>query len=202
MLLSFSEPATLFCSFERIFIELEDDAMQRLTFFIGRKKYKTLILARVAMKFAFPQDSQSAHYVGANVVRDIYHWRTEKALNKTSKACTRRIQYLVKSRPLIKEQIAFFIEELRTNREFTKYRNLAEQLKKIYNFYKQYLSNQLIIRTSVEYNLSNDYERLLEDFSISNPLDTLRENEKRYRDPKTIQEAEITTLMSLIHSAV
>jgi hypothetical protein len=35
------EPATYFNNPNEIFIEINSDAMQRLTFFIGRKKYKT-----------------------------------------------------------------------------------------------------------------------------------------------------------------
>lgn len=37
----FSETATFFCPPNKVFIDVNDDAMQRLTFFIGRKKYKT-----------------------------------------------------------------------------------------------------------------------------------------------------------------
>lgn len=36
-----TEPATFFCPSDKIFIELNENAMQCLTFFIGRKKYKT-----------------------------------------------------------------------------------------------------------------------------------------------------------------
>lgn len=184
---------------------------------------KTLIMTRVALKFAFTQDTQATHYVGANVIRDILHWRTEKALNKTSKACTRRIQYLMKTKQMIKEQIAFYQEELRTNHDFVmKYRNLVDRLKKIYPleevynaikihivemvhrmhqiFYKQYLNNTLDVRNELTHDLPKNYKELTENYSISNPIDTLID--QKYRDPKTTNEAEISMLMSLIHSAV
>lgn len=186
---------------------------------------KTLILVRLALKFAFPQDAQSSHYIGSNVIRDILHWCTDKASNKTSKACSRRIQYLVKSKPAIKEQIAFYLEELRANPDFTgKYKNLIERLKFIYSqkdvynavkvhfvemvhrmhqiFYKQY-STHLPMPTSSEvvtYQLPSDYETILKTYTISNPTDTLVD--QRYRDPTNSNEAEISMLMALVHSAV
>lgn len=39
-----TEPATFFCPPDKIFIELNVNAMQCLTFFIGRKKYKTPLI--------------------------------------------------------------------------------------------------------------------------------------------------------------
>lgn len=36
-----SEPATFFCDSGKMFVELKDDAMLRLAFFIDHKKYKT-----------------------------------------------------------------------------------------------------------------------------------------------------------------
>jgi general transcription factor 3C polypeptide 1 len=185
---------------------------------------KTLLLTRVATKFAFPQDAQSSYYVSPNVIRDILHWRTEKALNKTSKACSRRILYMMKTKPNIKETIALHHEFLRTNREFTmKYRNLAERLKKIYPMeeiynavkihivemvfkmhqilYKQYLGNEPEPTAEEEsFKLPNDYNEIVENFLISNPADTL--TTPKYFDPETTKEAEICVLMTMIHSDV
>lgn len=184
---------------------------------------KTLLLMKVALKFAFPQEAQSAHYVSASVIRDILHWRTDKGLNKTTKACSRRIQYLMKMKPSFKEQIALYHEELRTNREFMmKYRNLADRLKKVYPlgelynavkihivemvhrlhqiFYKQFLSSQAETNEDNFYQLPEDYQELVGRYKITNPASTLID--QKYFDPKTPNEAEISMLMALIHSAV
>lgn len=184
---------------------------------------KTLILTKVAAKFAFPAEAQSSHYVSQYVVRDILHWRTDQALNKTSKACSRRLQYLMKTKSSVREQIALFIEELRANREFNnKYRNLAERLKKIYPleeiynvvkihivemvyrlhqiFYKQYLGRKIDDYKEQVYELPNDYSELVKNFTIANPADSLIE--KKYFNPTNPKEAEICMLNFLVHGDV
>ena len=184
---------------------------------------KTLLLIKVALKFAFSLGAQSVHYVNASIFRDILHWRTDKALNKTSKACSRRVQYLIKQKPLFKEQIALYHEELRANSEFTlKYKNLAERLREIYPpeqvyhavkihivemvhrmhqiFYKQYWNNKLAANEEIPYDLPNDYNELIKKYTITNPANTLID--QKYLEPLTRKDAEVSMLMSLIHSAV
>lgn len=184
---------------------------------------RTLLLIKVALKFAFPQEAQSAHYASPSVVRDILHWRTDKAINKTSKACTRRIQYLMKTKVTFKEQIALYVEELKTNREFImKYRNLADRLKKVYPlvelynavkihivemvhrlhqiFYKQYQSSKIDANEIISYRLPDDYAELIQKYKITNPVNTL--TNQKYLDPSSPNESEISVLMSLIHSAL
>lgn len=183
---------------------------------------KTLLLTKVAMKFAFTHETQSVHYITASVYRDILHWRTDKALNKTSKACSRRVLHLLKSKPF-KEQIALYHEELRANQEFTlKYRHLADRLREIYPtedvydavkihivemvhrmhqiFYKQFWNNKVEAREEISLNLPEDYNELMKNYKITNPADTLIDH--KYKDPSTPLEAEISMIMSLIHSAV
>lgn len=185
---------------------------------------KTLILTKVAAKFAFPAEAQSAHYVSQNVFRDILHWRTDQALNKTSKACSRRLQYLIKTKTQVREQIALYIEELRANREFNgKYRNLADRLKSIYPlediynvvkvhmveivhrlhqiFFKQFLNREVeICEKAIQYELPKDYSELIKSFTIANPTDSLIV--QKYFDPKTIKDAEISMLTYLVHGDV
>lgn len=183
---------------------------------------RTLLLTKVALKFVFVQDAQSSHYVNQSVVRDILHWRTEKSLNKTSKACARRLQNLMKMQP-IKEQIALYLEQLRSNREFkTKYADLIDRIRKIFPledvytavkihlvemvhrmhqiFYKQYEEGDSSTCVETIYNLPCDYEKLTEKFTITNPANSLID--MKYTEPKTSDEAEVSTLVSLIHSVV
>ena len=185
---------------------------------------KTLLLIKVAMKVAFPIEGQSVHYVNASIIRDVLHWRTEKALNKTSKACTRRIQYLVKTKASFKEQIALYNEELRANSEFmTKYGNFVERLKQIYSlehiydavkvhfveivyrihkiFYKEFSGGESSGGPeNVMQQLPSDYAELIQNYTITNPVSSMVK--QKHSDPKNPAEAMIAMLMSLIHSAV
>ncbi|KAL7031565.1 hypothetical protein ACKWTF_007059 [Chironomus riparius] len=187
---------------------------------------KTLSLAKVAMKFAFPNDNQCAHYVNFGLIRDILHWRTEKALNKTSRACQRRMMYLMKNNKAFREQTFLYLEELRANREFSnKYSNFAERLKKLYNqeqiylvvkvhlvemihrmhqiFLKQYLSNPLDITCrmyEIILDIPSDYEELNMKYKIVNPNANL--DDSKFHEPTNVNEIEISILASLIHGAV
>lgn len=181
---------------------------------------KTLLLIKVAMNVAFSGEASSFHYINAPIIRNILHWRTEKALNKTSKSCARRMLYLIKSKPSFKQQIVLYSEELRVNQEFmAKYRNLVNRLKEIYTveelydavkihfvemvhrihqiFYKQLLDNK---DAGCSYQLPNDYNELTKAFTILNPKDSLID--KKYHEPRNLNEVVINVLMSLIHSAI
>lgn len=188
---------------------------------------KTLSLAKVAMKFAFPNDNQCAHYVNFGLIRDILHWRTDKALNKTSRACQRRMMYLMKNNKAFREQTFLYLEELRANREFSnKYNNFAERLKKLYNqeqiylvvkvhlveliyrlhqmFLNQYLSNPLDVTCSMHemiLDTPSDYEKLNMKYTIVNPNANV-DVSKFYEEPTNVNEIEISILASLIHGAV
>nr|CAC86372.1 transcription factor TFIIICalfa [Chironomus tentans] len=187
---------------------------------------KTLSLMKVAMKFAFPNDNQCAHYVNFGLIRDILHWRTEKALNKTSRACQRRMVYLMKNNKAFREQTFLYIEELRANREFSnKYSNFAERLKKLYNqeqiylvvkvhlvemihrmhqiFLKQYLSNPLDVTCAIHeiiLDIPSDYKELNMKYKIVNPNANL--DDAKFHEPTNVNEIEISILASLIHGAV
>lgn len=187
---------------------------------------KTLSLAKVAMKFAFPNDNQCAHYVNFGLIRDILHWRTEKALNKTSRACQRRMMYLMKNNKAFREQTFLFLEELRANREFSnKYHNFAERLKKLYNqeqiylvvkvhlvemihrmhqiFLKQYLTNSMnetCEMHEIVLDIPSDYEELNKKYKIFNPNTNM--DDSKFQEPTNVNEIEISILASLIHGAV
>lgn len=185
---------------------------------------KTLSLAKVAMKFAFPNDNQCAHYINFGLIRDILHFRTEKSLNKTSRACQRRLMYLMKNHKGFREQTNLYLEELRANREFSqKYNSFAERLKKLYNqeqiylvikvhmvemihrmhqiFLKQYLSNPLTCTTNeIILKMPDSYEKLNTKYKVINPK--LCQDEPKYHEPTNVNEVEISILASLIHGAV
>ncbi|KAG5684622.1 hypothetical protein PVAND_013845 [Polypedilum vanderplanki] len=182
---------------------------------------KTLLLAKVAMKFAFPNEAQRSHYVNCTVVRDILHWRTNLALSKTSKACQRRIAFLMKNNKN-KEYTSLLLEELRTNYDFMhKYNNFAERLKNLYSqeqiytavkihivemiyrmhqiFLPEFFDNSLIASNNT-ITLPKTYDQLLHKFKIVNPRALIIDY--TYYEPSNTTEIEVYKLSSLIHSAV
>ena len=184
---------------------------------------RTLIMCKVAVKFVFPLETQYCHYINTALFRDVVHFRTEKALNKTSRACQRRMANIWKKNTSIREQVTLYLEELRSNKEFMqKYDKLIARLKQLYS------SNELVQAIKVhivemihrihqlfcKYQSGNPEENLLrlhlpdgiqelhEKYLISNPNTINIKKQQKYLDPVTVNDVEISLLMSLIHSAV
>ncbi|CAO1413423.1 unnamed protein product [Diamesa serratosioi] len=183
---------------------------------------RTLLMCKVAVQFVFPLETQYCHYINTALFRDVIHFRTEKALNKTSRACQRRMANIWKKNTNIREQVTLYLEELRSNKDFMqKYDKLIARLKQLYS------SNELVQAIKVHIvemihrihqlfckyqsgnpenllplNLPDDIQELHENYLISNPNTINVKKQQKYLDPVTVNDVEISLLMSLIHSAV
>lgn len=185
---------------------------------------ETLIIIKSAIKFFFPSDPQCSHYCPSTVIRDILHWRTDKGLTKTTTACKRRILYLLKHKPQYKEKVAMYLEELSSTREFSsKYHNFIDVIKKKYKdtpkiiplvikihvvelvhrmhqvFLKQYLTSS-IKGDEIFFDLPSEYDEIQKNYTIVHPSDPL--NEFIQKEPANTSEVQISTISSLIHSAL
>lgn len=182
----------------------------------------TLLMCKVAVQFVFPLETQYCHYINTALFRDVLHFRTEKAMNKTSRACQRRMANMWKKNTNIREQVTLYLEELRSNKDFMqKYDKLIARLKQMY------VSSELVQATKVHfvemihrihqlfskyqsgnpenllrYNLPAGIQELHEKYAISNPNTINVRKQQKYLDPVTVNDVEISLLMSMIHSAV
>lgn len=180
----------------------------------------TLTLCKVAMKFVWPNvTSTGQHFVNSTVIRDILHFAFPQSMNKTSRACQRRICYLLKTNPAANEKMVLYLEEIRANRELAVcYKNLVENVKKAYNNNESvvvatrvhfvelvYKIHQIFRKANTTNNdtlvLPNRIEKLRELYTISNPRYDIAKP-KKYADPVNLDDIEITLLSSLIHSAM
>lgn len=182
----------------------------------------TLLMCKVAVQFVFPLETQYCHYINTALFRDVIHFRTEKALNKTSRACQRRMANMWKKSTNIREQVTLYMEELRSNKDFMqKYDKLIARLKQLYSstelvqaikvhivemihrihqLFSKYQSGnpENILRIL----LPDNIKELHDNFLISNPNTINVRKQQKYLDPVTVNDVEISLLMSLIHSAV
>ncbi|XP_042863797.1 general transcription factor 3C polypeptide 1-like [Penaeus japonicus] len=69
-----------------------------------------LLLCKVASCFLFP--NIRSQMITFSLVRDMLHERFPESLNKTSRACQRRINYIMKN-PTTEDNVAIFLEEVR-----------------------------------------------------------------------------------------
>lgn len=201
---------------------LEMQENQRVTW--SDMEDKTVILIKAAMKFLFASDSQCNHYCPSKVIRDILHWRSEKSLTKTTAACKRRILYLIKNKTQFKKKVEMYAEQLSSKPDFEKkYSNFIEKLKKQYGkdvnlqnivkihivelvfqmhqmFYKQYLNIHSIRGDENFIILPNDYRDVLDKFKLIYPTDS--HIKFLQKEPENLNEIEISTISSLVHSAM
>ena len=73
-----------------------------------------LLLCKVASMYLFRNKM-----FGFAAVRDILHNRFPESRNKTSRACARRINYMLKN-PVTVENVAMYLEEIKQDTEITK----------------------------------------------------------------------------------
>ncbi|CRL02354.1 CLUMA_CG015427, isoform A [Clunio marinus] len=184
---------------------------------------KTLLMIKVAMKYVFPHGNKTFFEISPKIYRDILHWRTEKALTKTAKNCFRRLQYLSKSRPLVREQIILYLEELNAIKSFrAKYENLFERVSKIYPseyvydaikihivemvhiiqqiFFDKLMNDKSFLRQDIR-QIPSDYDLILKKYSLMNPS-AKQATVQNYRNPETTEDIKVFKIMTVIHSAV
>lgn len=180
----------------------------------------TLTLCKVAIKFVWPNvTSTGQHFVNSTVIRDILHFAFPQSMNKTSRACQRRICYLLKNNPAANEKMVLYLEEIRTNRELIAcYKNLVDNVKKAYSNNESVVIatrvhfvelvhkiHQIFRKANTSSNdsliLPNRIDKLRELYTISNPRSDIAKP-KKYSDPLSIDDVEVILLSSLIHSAM
>ena len=76
-----------------------------------------LLLCKVASCFLFP--NKRSQMITFSLVRDLLHERFPEARNKTSRACQRRINYIMKN-PTTEDNVAIFLEEVKQDQKIVK----------------------------------------------------------------------------------
>lgn len=74
-----------------------------------------LLLCRIALRYLYGEVLNSNMIVNSAVFRDILHWTNPESSNKTSRACQRRINYMVKQKPGVAANVKLCVEEARLN---------------------------------------------------------------------------------------
>ena len=75
-----------------------------------------LLLCKVASCYLFPK--KRSQMITFSLVRDLLHSRFPESRNKTSRACQRRINYIMKN-PTTENNVAIFLEEVRQDATIT-----------------------------------------------------------------------------------
>lgn len=150
-------------------------------------------------------------------VRDILHWRLVESRMKTSRACSRRILYLLKKNKETKSVLYFCLAELRQNASVAaKYGDdFTQKLKKVYPYEKDYITAFRIHFISLVYQLSHMYKSLTNVTDMREMLlpDTVDEFHQEFKtsvagdcelrsDPTETIEIEKYILGNLIHSSL
>lgn len=186
----------------------------------------TLVICRVAINYLFPNANTVSHFVNSSIFRDVLHWRYKQSLNKTSRACQRRILYITKTNATVRENLALYIEELRSNREFTRLYppQFVENLKKYHKKdYEKFTNSLKIHLTEMIYKIHQIFFKFsdvgIDDVSsakslvLPKQLETFYEMysvvnlgklppEFNYVNPKNVDELETRLLTNLIHGAI
>lgn len=179
-----------------------------------------LLLCKVAQMYLNPNNRLS---IPGQMIRDLIHWHC-KSLNKTSFACRRRINYIVRKLPnsnQINNSILMCLNEIKGNKSIEKRfgQNFIQNLKKVYpdenEFNKAFKIHfiDLVHTLSCQfYNLTNSFEsnalilpRTLQEFNARfyERNDSIYDsNTIRYDEPKSIEDVQIAQIVTLIHSTV
>ncbi|XP_042203426.1 general transcription factor 3C polypeptide 1-like isoform X2 [Homarus americanus] len=131
-----------------------------------------LLLCKVASCFLFP--NIRSQMITFSLVRDLLHERFPEARNKTSRACQRRINYIMKN-PTTEDNVAIFLEEVRQDAKIVaefKGPRLPRNKKNIENVYAK-MFRRLMIRLVVKF--ASSESRQCPDLP-----DTAKEFEQRY----------------------
>uniref|UniRef100_A0A4Y0BL14 Uncharacterized protein n=1 Tax=Anopheles funestus TaxID=62324 RepID=A0A4Y0BL14_ANOFN len=79
-----------------------------------RAEDQILVLCRVAQLYLFPSLTISCP-INSTIFRDVLHWANVRSVNKTSRACQRRVLYMVKKVPGVADTIRTCLEEAKQN---------------------------------------------------------------------------------------
>lgn len=179
-----------------------------------------LLLCKVAQMYLNPSNRL---IMPGQLIRDLIHWHC-KSVNKTSFACRRRINYIVKKLPnsnQINNSILMCLNEIKSNKSIEKRfgQNFIQDLKKVYpdedDFNKAFKIHfiDLVHTLSCQfYNLTNRFEsnvlilpRTIQEFNarFCERNDSFYDsNTIRYDEPKSVDDVRIAQIVTLIHSTV
>ncbi|XP_031625024.1 general transcription factor 3C polypeptide 1 [Contarinia nasturtii] len=179
-----------------------------------------LLLCKVASLYLNPRGRL---LIPSQILRDLIHWHC-KSLNKTSFACRRRINYILKKLPnssQINNSILMCINEIKSNKSLEKRfgSNFIDKLKRVYEdefeFNRAFQIHfvDLVHTLSCQfYNLTNSFEsnvillpRTLQEFNarFKEREDSVYDsNTMRYDEPDSVDDIKIAQIVTLIHSTV
>lgn len=179
-----------------------------------------LLLCKVASLYLNPRNRL---LIPGQILRDLIHWHC-KSLNKTSFACRRRINYILKKLPnssQINNSIMMCINEIKSNKSLEKRfgSNFIDRLKRVYEdefeFNRAFQIHfiDLVHTLSCQYyNLTNSFEsnvailpRTLQEFNarFKEREDSVYDsNTMRYDEPDSVDDIKIAQIVTLIHSTV
>ncbi|XP_055298279.1 general transcription factor 3C polypeptide 1 isoform X2 [Sitodiplosis mosellana] len=179
-----------------------------------------LLLCKVAQMYLNPSNRLS---MPGQMVRDLIHWHC-KSLNKTSYACRRRINYIVKKLPnsnQINNSIVMCLNEIKSNKSIQKRfgQHFIRNLRKVYpdenefdKAFKIHFIDLVHMLSCQFYNLTNSFEsntlilpRTIQEFNARycERNDSVYDsNTIRYDAPTSVDDVKIAQIVTLIHSTV
>lgn len=179
-----------------------------------------LLLCKVAQMYLNPSNRLS---MPAQIVRDLIHWHC-KSLNKTSYACRRRINYIVRKLPnsnQINNSIVMCLNEIKANKSIEKRfgQDFIRNLRKVYpdenefnRAFKIHFIDLVHTLSCQFYNLTNSFEsntlilpKTIQEFNARycERNDSVYDsNTIRYDAPKSVDDVKIAQIVTLIHSTV
>lgn len=175
----------------------------------------TLLSCKLAILYLNPPQGCG---VAFQAVRDILHFKHPTCINKTTKACQRRINYILKINAETRNVLNFCVEELKQNVDIEeKYgENFIQILRQVYKAEKDFSVALKIHFVLLVYLLENCYKNLATNqFMYKNIIlpDTVREfqdhfnmlhfNERVFAEnPTSIEGIQIMMIDTVIHSSM
>lgn len=176
-----------------------------------------LLLCRLAQLYL----SSNGRPIPSTVIRDLVHWHC-KSLDKTSRACARRILYIMKklgNSRQINHNVFNCLGEIKENDLIhRRFGDLSAKLKKTYanendfmEAFKIHYIDLVYLLTSQYYNMKNSIDAAcisipdtLSDFSAKYKIksEIYDMNTLRFDAPQSRNDIEIMTIVNLIHSTM
>ncbi|XP_050083732.1 general transcription factor 3C polypeptide 1 [Anopheles aquasalis] len=80
---------------------------------------QVLLMCRVALMYLYGDPLRPVTTISITTIRDILHWACARAQCKTSNACGRRLQYMVRHLPHVAEQLRMYLEQCKLHPRVT-----------------------------------------------------------------------------------
>ncbi|KAK3864004.1 hypothetical protein Pcinc_030265 [Petrolisthes cinctipes] len=168
-----------------------------------------LLLCKVASCFLFP--NLRSQMITFSLVRDLLHERFPEARNKTSRACQRRINYIMKN-PTTEDNVAIFLEEVRQDAsivaEFKSPRvpRSKKNLEDIYSKLFRQLMSQLVVKFASSesrqcLDLPDSTQEFEERYQVIMAASSLR-NKLKVQEVKAVEDIHFHVVSALIYSSL